>query len=203
MNDRIRVTRRPGPARQSIGRTAAAVLVMAALAVLMAACSGSPASAGPSGSSDSRGSTNYRAALAFSRCVRSHGVPNYPDPDSNGVLPKGDGPHFGVSNSQFQAADQACQHLLPSGSLSAGSLRTCYLTGDCSPALVHQALTQGVKFARCMRAHGVPDWPDPSVDSEGRPLFDIQVPRPAPRYMSNAINECSRLQPQGSLLAWG
>jgi hypothetical protein len=49
------------------------------------------------------------------------------------------------------------------------------MTGDgaCSPALVHQALTEGLKFARCMRNHGVPNWPDPTIDSMGRPSFQV------------------------------
>jgi len=28
-------------------------------------------------------------------------------------------------------------------------------------------------FARCMRSHGVPNWPDPTIDSQGRPFFDV------------------------------
>lgn len=30
-------------------------------------------------------------------------------------------------------------------------------------------------FARCMRAEGVPNFPDPSVDSEGRPVFPLST----------------------------
>ena len=52
-------------------------------------------------------------AVAYSACVRSHGVPNYPDPGSDGNLPKGSVQAFGVSNSQHQAAQRACRHLLP------------------------------------------------------------------------------------------
>jgi hypothetical protein len=68
--------------------------------------------------------------------------------------------------------------------------------------LVQQAVNAGREFARCMRSHGVPNWPDPTVDSEGRPLFNIRVPRPAPRQVSGAISECERLEHAGSLLAW-
>jgi hypothetical protein len=49
----------------------------------------------------------------------------------------------------------------------------------------------------------VPNWPDPTIDSQGRPLFNINVPRPTPRPVSTAISECERLQHAGSLLAWG
>ena len=51
--------------------------------------------------------------------------------------------------------------------------------------------------------HGVPYWPDPTIDSQGRPLFNITVPRPPPPQVSTALNECGRLVPAGSLLAWG
>jgi hypothetical protein len=54
-----------------------------------------------------------------------------------------------------------------------------------------------------MRSHGTPNWPDPSVDAQGRPLFNIIVPRPPPPQVSTAIVECERLEPAGSLLAWG
>jgi hypothetical protein len=137
--------------------------------------------------------------------MRSHGVPAYPDPDSNGTLPKPDAQAFGVSGPQFSAAQRACQHLLPAtgGSLTASSLRQCYLADVCPQALVHQAMNAGLKFSRCMRAHQVPDWPDPTIDSQGRPLFNIDVPRPAPPQVSTAMSECERLEPAGSLLAWG
>jgi hypothetical protein len=47
------------------------------------------------------------------------------------------------------------------------------MTGDCPPAVQHQALTEGLKFAQCMRNQGVPNWPDPTVDSTGRPSFQV------------------------------
>jgi hypothetical protein len=199
---------------QPAARTAAAALATAALVLLAAACgggssatgpagSGGSASGGSSGSSGSSGSANARL-VAYSQCIRSHGVPNYPDP-AGGALPKGNAQQFGVSSAQFQAARGACQHLLPavSGSLTANSLRQCYLTDDCPQGLVQQAMNAGRRFSQCMRSHGVPNWPDPTLDSQGRPLFNITVPRPAPGPIGTAINECSRLEPAGSLLAWG
>jgi hypothetical protein len=63
------------------------------------------------------------ATVAYSACMRSHGVPNFPDPDSNGQILKGDAQRFGVSTSQLQAAQQACQPLYPNnGGSLAGSL---------------------------------------------------------------------------------
>jgi hypothetical protein len=136
--------------------------------------------------------------------MRSHGVPNFPDP-AGGAPPKVTAQGLGISSSQLQVAQGACQHLLPAtaGSLDASSIRQCYLAGICPQALVQQALSAGRELAGCMRSHGVPYWPDPTVDSQGRPLFNITVPRPPPPQVSTALNECGRLVPAGSLLAWG
>ncbi len=205
MNDKIRFIRRPWPARPAAARITAAIVSVTALALVAAACSGSPSSTGSGGSPSTAGSAKSASAVSFSRCMRSHGVPNYPDPSSNGVLPKTSAQRLGVSSAVFQAGETACQHLLPNtgGSLTASSLQQCYLAGVCPQALVQRALSAGRQFAGCMRTHGVPNWPDPSVDSQGRPTFDINVPRPAPPQVSTAITECERLQPAGSLLAWG
>ena len=171
------------------------------LALLTAACGGSPSSTGSSGSSN--GSANARL-VAYSQCMRSHGVPNFPDP-AGGAPPKVTAQGLGVSSSQLQVAQGACQHLLPAtgGSLTASSIRQCYLAGVCPQALVQQALSAGRELARCMRSHGVPYWPDPTIDSQGRPLFNITVPRPPPPQVGTALDECGRLEPAGSLLAWG
>jgi hypothetical protein len=203
MNDSIRVMRRPRRAWPPAARTTAAIIAAAALVLLATACSASPSSTGPGGSPNAGGSASSQM-VAYSQCMRSKGVPNYPDP-ANGVLPKVTAQSLGVSSSQLQTAQGACQHLLPTtgGSLTASSLQQCYLADVCPQALVQQGMNAGREFARCMRSHGVPNWPDPTIDSEGRPLFNINVPRPAPPQVSNAISECERLEPAGSLLAWG
>ena len=203
MNDSTRVMRRPRRAWPPAARTATAVIATASLALLAAACSGSPSSTSTGGSSNANGSANSRL-VAYSQCMRSHGLPNFPDP-AGGVPPKVTAQELGVSSSRLQAAQGACQHLLPAtgGSLTASSLQQCYLAGVCPQALVQQALSAGREFAQCMRSHGAPDWPDPTLDSQGRPLFNINVPRPPPPQISSAGNECTRLDPAGSLLAYG
>jgi hypothetical protein len=129
-------------------------------------------------------------------------VPNYPDPNSNGSLPKGDAHAFDVSTSQYQAAEQVCLHLLPSG--GSASLTQCLMTGACPSALVQQALEEGRRFARCMRSHGVPNWPDPTVDSTGRPSFQvtkagISIDSTRSSAMLLKIGDCQR-QPGAVLL---
>jgi hypothetical protein len=127
--------------------------------------------------------------------MRSNGVPNYPDPNSNGNLRKGNGQAFGVSTSQYQAAEQLCGRLLPSG--GSASLTQCLMNGDCPRSVVDPALEEGRTFAQCMRSHRVPNWPDPTVDSLGRPSFQvtkagisIDATR-SPRMLSR-IGECQR-----------
>ncbi len=184
------------------------MLAVAAIAVLATACSGSPSSPGSGESPHAAGSASSRSDVAFSACMRARGVPTYPDPTVVGgvpTLPKGGAQRFGVSSSVFTAAERDCQHLLPAtgGALTASSLQQCYLAGVCPQDLVQHAMNAGQSFAQCMRSHGVSNWPDPSIDPQGRPLFAINVPRPPPPLMSTAMSECTRLDPAGSLLAWG
>ncbi|HEU5387192.1 MAG TPA: hypothetical protein VFV73_14935 [Streptosporangiaceae bacterium] len=138
---------------------------------LLAACGGSSSPGAPGGSSPS--DSGAADAVAHSACMRSHGVPNYPDP-RNGQLPKGTAQSFGVSSSQYQAAESACQHLLPASNTNFNALLAqCLENGHCPPTVVQQALTEGRKFAQCMRDHGAPNWPDPTIDAIGRPSFQV------------------------------
>jgi len=126
--------------------------------------------------------------------MRSHGVPSFPDPPSSGAVPKGSAQEFGVSDSQLRAAQTACQHLYPTTS---GSIQECETTGDCPQAVVEQALSLMRKYARCLRSHGVPDWPDPSIDSQGRPYFDVSNAGITYQYTHSALfaskdRECER-----------
>jgi hypothetical protein len=166
MNHSSRVIRSPGWAAQATARTAAAVVVTAALTLLAGACGGSPSSTGSSGTTKSGGSTNSQQ-VAFTQCMRSNGVTNYPDPNASGVIPKESLQQLGVSSSQFQSAQNACQHLLPNGGNGPNQTE------------LQRMKARGLKFARCMRNHGV-SLPDP--DSSGR------IPDPA----SVGINQGSR-----------
>jgi hypothetical protein len=172
MRHSTRILRRSRRAWPWPARTAAAVIATAVLA-LLAACGGGPSAAGSGGSPNAGGSATFPSAVAYSACMRSHGVPNYPDPSSNESLPKGNAQAFGVSNSQFQAARTACRNLLSDSETFTASLTQCLETGDCPQAVVQQALTEGRKFAQCMHNHGVPNWPDPTIDSTGRPSFNV------------------------------
>ena len=156
----------------TIRRAGLYVALLVALALPAAACGGSNSPGAAGGGSP--GNSASAGAVAYSACMRSDGVPEYPDPGSNGDLPKGKAQAFGVSNSQYHAAERACRHLLPNSDTTfTASLTQCLETGNCPHAVVQQALTEGLNFARCMRNDGVPNWPDPTVDSMGRPSFQV------------------------------
>ena len=149
-----RVTPRPGWA------LAAAVALIAA-GVLVAGCGGgsrSPGVAGAGSSSTSAAKSSSSgsskgSALAFSRCMRSHGVPDFPDPKSNGTIQVNAGPgsDLGPGNPQFKRAQRACQPLLPATSAEHQ----------------HEEFAAALRFAACMRSHGVPNFPDPAPPSSG------------------------------------
>ena len=94
----------------------------------------------------SRGSTHDQA-LAYARCIRSHSVSLWPDPESSGAFDKSKlTPHqLGVSTSQIGTAEKACRSLVPTYSATQQS----------------HVLVQALRFSRCMRAHGTANFPDP------------------------------------------
>lgn len=202
MHNSCRVVRRLRQACPPAARTAAAVIATAAaIAMLVAACSGSATSAGFGGSSNAGGSSSSSSAVGYSHCMRSHGVPTFPDPDSSGQLPKADPHQLGVSPSKLEAARRGCQHLLPNtgGAINAGSVQQCMMASDCPQALVQHLLNEERRFALCMRSHGMPNWPDPIIDSQGRPVFAISISQDGFSPYSPPIwakaDACSHLMP--------
>ena len=95
--------------------------------------------------------------LAFSRCVREHGVPNFPDPNSQGDLPALTQQDLGVSKQTSLAAQHACEGVLSRGR-STGT-----------PQQQAQKLAFGLKVAECLRTHGYPNFPDPTGSSQALP----------------------------------
>jgi hypothetical protein len=160
-----------------------AIAAAAGLALLLAGCGSGPAPTGvatlpsPSGASAAgahasasptpASSDQTAQALAFSRCMRSNGVPNWPDPDSSGGFDKAriiqavgtslTSPQY----HQYLAASAACQDLMPA------NMR------EPTQAEVQQEWTDDRDFAQCMRDAGLTNAPDPVADDHGRPYFDI------------------------------
>jgi hypothetical protein len=92
------------------------------------------------------------ASLKFVRCLREHGV-DAPDPAADGSIsipvPGPGGSGGPVAGPDFQRAQKACAKYAPQQSLTPGS----------TDGIAKAALA----FAKCMRRHGVSNFPDPQV----------------------------------------
>jgi hypothetical protein len=166
-------------------RAIAGIIAAASVALLATACGGSTAP-GPA----SAGSPNGPASagpLAFSQCMRSQGIPDFPDPGGGGSIPKETAQELGVSDSQFQAAQTTCGHLLPSADQP----------GPPSQAELRLAWSDSLKFAGCMRSHGVRDWPEPGSGAlhPERPAFNLQLVGIDPNWpqITARIRDCAPL----------
>src|SRR6266487_3557410 len=104
---------------------------------------------GHHGSAGSGASDARAAALAFAQCMRANGLASYPDPDPSGRSGAGHDA-FDPNDPKVKAATEKCRNLLPGGGEHAAP----------NP----EAVQQLVAFARCMRANGVADFPDPNAD---------------------------------------
>jgi hypothetical protein len=100
------------------------------------------------------GAGKAEVAAEFSSCMRKHGVSNFPDPSGGGGITIGPSSGIDPSSPTFQSAQRACQKLLPNG-------------GRPSPQQLAKAQQQMLQFSACMRAHGVKDFPDPTVSGGG------------------------------------
>jgi len=137
-------------------RTAVITVMAAAAALLATACGSSPSST----QSAAGAAANSTTAVAYAQCVRAHGIPDFPDPDSSGDIPKDAILQLKVSQSLLESATGACANLNPHQPPSAAQER--------------QQMAAYVTFAQCMRSHGLPKFPDPTTDS-GRAEFVISV----------------------------
>jgi hypothetical protein len=91
--------------------------------------------------------------------MRSHGVPNFPDPSPGGpsVVPN----WINTQAPAFQFAQKACAK---------------YLGASTS----HESASEGSKLellnlAKCMRAHGLPSFPDPTASPPPAPANGSQT----------------------------
>jgi hypothetical protein len=173
-------------ARRPAARTAAAIAAAAGLALMASACGGSPASrvAQLGTTAAQRGTSSARAghqngAIAYSRCMRSRGVPNFPDPTKGGAIPKVSLQQVGVGNSELQAAQKACNSLWPT----------------VSATQQQQVRAQALRFSRCMRNQGINDFPDPDTNG-GIRIPDSIESSPG---LQATINACKPLPPPPNL----
>jgi len=182
-----------------ITRRPAVLAVTVGLLLLTAACGrGTPSSSTSStggtsstSSTASRGTGGVSAAyvsdkLGFARCLRAHGVPTFPDPNASGQEPSNWKQL--IFSPQGQAAVGACSYW---GSRIHNDV-----------AAQNQAVVREyVRFAQCMRAHGLPDFPDP-VNAEGRVEFVLSASQDgfdphSPQVLAKA-HHCESVLPPGS-----
>lgn len=142
-------------------------------AVSLTGCGGS----GPNVPSPGAGRAPSPAAAAYrySACMRQHGVADFPDPQ---VTSQGGetkiammAPRSAVSSPAFKTAQKTCASLMP---------------GPQNPAQRAQEQRQHriglLSFARCMRARGVANFPDPNTQGQipsetlARAGIDIHLP---------------------------
>lgn len=120
--------------------------VAAGLSCVVATVAGCGSTGAPSGTvtnASGPSSSGPNPALQFAKCMRAHGVSNFPDPSGGGIEIT---PSLAQSPA-FQTAQKACQRYLPNKGQP--------------PATAPGERAAAVAFAKCMRTHGEPDFPDP------------------------------------------
>ena len=164
-------------------RIASVTAVLVGLGLVAVGCGGSKSPGTAGGSGSSMGLAKYEA---YASCMRRHGIPDYPDPTTSpggGVaiqIHGGPGSDLNRHNPTFIAADETCRSLLPSG-------------GQAPAALSAQKVADEVRWARCMRSHGLPGFPDPN--SQG--AFDSsKFDENSPAFQT-ASEACGSVQPSG------
>jgi hypothetical protein len=128
-------------------RTGVLTLIAALASILLLAACG--------GSSKPKPRSHFSAFVAVSKCMRAHGVTNFPDPSSSGgiQLPN----DFDVESPAFKTARDQCFKLLPGH----GGM----------PKASATAIADARNTAECMREHGVKEFPDPIVTT--KPPYDL------------------------------
>jgi hypothetical protein len=190
-------------------RAIAALAAVLGIALLAPACGGSsPAAAvadiGTTGTSTNEAPSSDTPAKAdpakFASCMRSHGVKDFPDPDSNGNFritggQSADGSRTGIDpdGPQWQAATASCKQFAPNG-------------GKPDPKAQAKMVRQALAFSACMRSHGVTGFPDPEVRPGGGMLqkFDPAsgVDPSSPTFQA-AQATCQKQQPDGPKMQAG
>ncbi len=137
--------------------TAAALLS----GVLVAGCGESSTSPTGGASTSASATSAVASGVAFSRCIRSHGVPNFPDPKVSGQTVRMGSPRT-MKSPAFQSAAHSCQRLLPKGP-------------PASEPPSPQAQAAMLEVSACMRKHGIAGFPDPSSSPPSNPAANSGV----------------------------
>jgi hypothetical protein len=160
-------------------RWSLAALALIAMVAVISAC-GSSAPAGTGSGSANGTAAVHEQAVKFAECIRSNGVSEFPDPDASGQfaygIPSYSSP-LNPSSAAWQHAIGACKSLEPAQ----------FIPTQFTP----KQLAARLKFAQCVRANGVPDFPDPTATG---PLVDVSNGSSIPGLHAT-IRKCVRLNP--------
>jgi hypothetical protein len=178
MNDKTGGGR--GPRRA--GALAAGALAVLAAVLLAAGCASSSTST-VSGS----GTSTYTQEVTFAQCIRSHGVPGFPNPDAAGK--------FSINatmldSSRTQAAYGTCRHLLPNGGPNLSQIEQEQQQKQA------QQLPELLKWQQCVRSHGEPDFSLGLGSQSPAPGNKASVDPNTPQFQA-ALNACQHLLPPG------
>jgi hypothetical protein len=159
---------------------AAVLVTVAALGITLVGCSGKSPSpkvaslgtvtttAAPASGGAKPGASDLAKMESYASCMRSHGIPDFPDPvaGSNGgggfQIKSGPGGDLDPNSTKFVAADTACKPLLPNGGVA--------------PPMSAAQQAAFLAWAACIRTHGVPSFPDPVFKNGG---VEIRMAAPA------------------------
>jgi hypothetical protein len=152
------------------------ILAAIAWTVLAAAGCGGGSSAGLTARQ-----TVYQKELAYAQCMRAHGLPSFPDPQSDGTFNSTMATRGDFGGPRFQSANKACAHLEGPGM---------------SPVQQQQALSQLLKHAACMRAHGIPGFSDPATGNGNIAIGGLPPGvNPNSPQVQSATRACERFMP--------
>ena len=125
-------------------------VTLVGLALFLAGCSSQGSgSQSSTGGSSSGTHSSADAGLKYGQCMRAHGVANFPEGNANSGAQQTGGP-VDIGSPQFLAASNACAHLAHG------------LKGNAPTPNNPKAQAEALKYAKCMRAHGLPNFPDPN-----------------------------------------
>jgi hypothetical protein len=199
--------RHPAPsAGRSLRRTSrrqvvlSAVMVAGAMALSLSACGGAPngsavaslsstttTTAGASSTTHPKQSQSaaavHQSALQFAKCMRAHGITDWPDPNPGGGFVFSVTGGIDPNSPQVKAAQQKCQKYVPVGHVTAGQSA--------------RSKAQLLKFAECMRTHGITGFPDPTSGPGGSWGFNFTMTAlhgTSPAYQA-AMQACEKIVP--------
>lgn len=182
------------------GSASPTVAKLATAATTTTAAAAAPSAGSPAGSSGGNigfaisggggGAADLTKMEAYAKCMRSHGVADFPDPTPSagggGQIQIRGGPGTGTgidpNSAAFQAAQNVCKSLLPNGGVA--------------PAMSAAQQQAFLDFAACMRSHGVPSFPDPQFSGGGVRINGGGVDPNSPAFQA-AQTACKAKLPGG------